>query len=33
MAAAPASWHERLATADLSWIHDATEEIRGIPGG
>jgi limonene-1,2-epoxide hydrolase len=24
MAAAPAWWHERLATADLSWIFDAT---------
>jgi limonene-1,2-epoxide hydrolase len=24
MAAAPASWHERLNTADLSWIFDAT---------
>jgi limonene-1,2-epoxide hydrolase len=24
MDAAPASWHERLATADLSWVFDAT---------
>ena len=24
MAAAPPWWHERLATADLSWIYDAT---------
>ena len=33
MTAFPASWQDRLATADLSWIHDATEEMRGIPGG
>jgi limonene-1,2-epoxide hydrolase len=33
MTASPASWQDRLATADLSWIHDATEEMRGIPGG
>lgn len=26
MNAAPAVWHERLATADLSWIYDATED-------
>lgn len=24
MSAAPASWHERLAEADVSWLHDAT---------
>ena len=24
MGAAPAAWHERLATADLSWVHDAS---------
>lgn len=24
MEAAPASWHERLETADLSWVFDAT---------
>ncbi len=24
MNAAPASWHERLATADVSWLYDAT---------
>jgi limonene-1,2-epoxide hydrolase len=24
MAAAPASWHERLDSADLSWVFDAT---------
>ena len=24
MNAAPASWHERLNTADLSWVYDAT---------
>lgn len=24
MSAAPASWHERLATADLSWVYDAS---------
>lgn len=24
MSAAPQSWHERLATADLSWVFDAT---------
>ena len=24
MAAAPAAWHERLETADLSWVFDAT---------
>ena len=24
MAAAPAAWHERLETADLSWVYDAT---------
>jgi hypothetical protein len=24
MAAAPLWWHERLATADLSWVFDAT---------
>ena len=24
MEGAPAWWHERLATADLSWIHDAS---------
>lgn len=24
MAAAPASWHERLANADLSWVFDAS---------
>ena len=24
MAAAPQWWHERLASADLGWIHDAT---------
>lgn len=28
MAAAPAAWHERLATADLSWVRDVT----GQPG-
>ncbi|MCC7076902.1 MAG: nuclear transport factor 2 family protein [Acidimicrobiia bacterium] len=28
MNAAPAAWHERLATADLSWIFDATERMR-----
>jgi len=33
MTASPASWQDRLATADLSWIHDATEEMRGVPGG
>jgi limonene-1,2-epoxide hydrolase len=27
MQAAPASWHERLANADLSWIHDASGEV------
>jgi limonene-1,2-epoxide hydrolase len=26
MNAAPAVWHERLATADLSWVYDATED-------
>ena len=26
MDAAPAVWHERLATADLSWIYDASED-------
>jgi hypothetical protein len=26
MNAAPAAWHERLATADLSWIYDATDD-------
>ena len=26
MTAAPAAWHERLATADLSWIYDATDD-------
>jgi limonene-1,2-epoxide hydrolase len=25
--AAPPAWHERLATADLSWVHDATGEF------
>jgi limonene-1,2-epoxide hydrolase len=24
MAAAPAAWHDRLATADLWWLHDAS---------
>jgi limonene-1,2-epoxide hydrolase len=24
MAAAPQSWHDRLANADLSWVYDAT---------
>ena len=24
MAAAPAAWHERLDTADLSWVVDVT---------
>lgn len=24
MNAAPAAWHDRLATADLSWVYDAT---------
>ncbi len=24
MSAAPASWHERLADADVSWLYDAT---------
>lgn len=24
MNAAPAAWHERLLTADLWWLHDAT---------
>lgn len=24
MSGAPAAWHERLATADLSWIYDAS---------
>jgi limonene-1,2-epoxide hydrolase len=24
MSAAPAAWHERLATADLSWVFDAS---------
>jgi hypothetical protein len=24
MSAAPASWHERLADADVSWLFDAT---------
>ncbi len=24
MAAAPAAWHQRLDTADLSWVYDAT---------
>jgi limonene-1,2-epoxide hydrolase len=27
MAAAPPEWHDRLATADLSWVHDATNEF------
>jgi limonene-1,2-epoxide hydrolase len=27
MNAAPADWHERLATADLSWIYDASSEV------
>ena len=27
MGAAPASWHERLANADLSWIFDATDHV------
>jgi limonene-1,2-epoxide hydrolase len=26
MNAAPAAWHERLASADLSWIYDATDD-------
>lgn len=26
MQAAPAAWHERLATADLSWAYDATTD-------
>jgi limonene-1,2-epoxide hydrolase len=26
MNAAPASWHERLANADLSWVYDATAD-------
>ena len=26
MNAAPAAWHERLASADLSWLYDATED-------
>jgi limonene-1,2-epoxide hydrolase len=26
MAAAPQSWHDRLNTADLSWVYDATGE-------
>ncbi len=26
MSAAPAAWHERLATADLSWLYDATND-------
>ena len=26
MNAAPASWHERLATADLSWVYDASAD-------
>jgi limonene-1,2-epoxide hydrolase len=25
MAAAPQSWHDRLNTADLSWVFDATD--------
>ena len=28
MNAAPAAWHERLASADLSWIYDATTTAR-----
>ena len=24
MSAAPAAWHDRLATADLSWVYDAS---------
>ncbi|MBA2281788.1 MAG: nuclear transport factor 2 family protein [Actinomycetota bacterium] len=27
MDAAPAAWHERLDTADLSWLYDATTEF------
>lgn len=27
MGAAPTSWHERLANADLSWIFDATDHV------
>ena len=26
MTAAPAEWHDRLATADLSWLYDATND-------
>lgn len=26
MSAAPAAWHERLATADVSWLYDATDD-------
>jgi hypothetical protein len=26
MNAAPAVWHQRLATADLSWMYDATND-------
>jgi limonene-1,2-epoxide hydrolase len=26
MNAAPAAWHERLATADLSWVYDASAD-------
>jgi limonene-1,2-epoxide hydrolase len=33
LSAAPASWQERLDTADLSWIHDATDEMSRMPGG
>jgi limonene-1,2-epoxide hydrolase len=27
MQAAPAAWHERLATADLSWVYDASRDL------
>ncbi len=26
--ASPSSWQDRLATADLSWMYDATEDLR-----
>jgi hypothetical protein len=26
MQAAPASWHQRLADADLSWVYDASAD-------
>jgi limonene-1,2-epoxide hydrolase len=33
MAAAPAAWHDRLATADLSWVYDASAMCGGYGGG